>query len=275
MARRVRPAVLAPLLTPRMHIRSQDNDVKTAVLSVLNEAADFMPYLNYLITRRPTYINHPTAEVLFAKFALLESGIQFLKESQWFERNVGLWREQKMMDYVVGVENALASTLGGGDGSRGGGGSMRIPLHAKEAIMMQAQQDKLAGKELDLESLLRIPWTIDMLINQSRSPSAQGEEVVLDTRIDVFYCDSDFAKLDGGLDKNCVVITGTYVKPDGKQSLYKCSLQDVIHTSLSIGACPVKKTGQVGKPLKKWMLHGEGGGGDIRSSMGSPLSSPR
>jgi hypothetical protein len=109
-----------------------------------------------------------------------------------------------------------------------------------------------------------------MLINQSRSPSAQGEEVVLDTRIDVSYSDTAIGKLNGGLDPNCVVITGSYVKQDGRSSLYKCSLQDIIHVSLSIGACPVKKTGQVGKPLKKWMHVAETD--DIRSSMGSPLS---
>jgi hypothetical protein len=254
------------ILVTRLHHREEDIEVITAVLSVLNEAADYLPYLTVLITKFPhQFIEHPTAEVLFAKFASLESGIEFLKTSEWFAKNVKLWQTTKAVGYVNGIETALADTLA--EASSYGGSSVRIPLKAKEAIALQAQQGKLAGKELDLESLLRIPWTIDLLINQSRSPAAQGETVVLDTRIDVFYSDSEFSKLNGGLDNNCIVVTGQYVKPSGRKSYYKCSLQDVIHTSLSVGACPVKKNGVVGKPLRKWMR-----GGEERNSIGSPMS---
>ena len=73
---------------------------------------------------------------------------------------------------------------------------LKIPLNAKQSIALEAHQERLAGKEMDLESLLRIPWTIDLVINQSkRSAAAQGSTVTLDTTLSV-------------KDVNCVVISG-------------------------------------------------------------------
>ncbi|GMH93873.1 hypothetical protein TL16_g12745 [Triparma laevis f. inornata] len=228
------------ILVTRLH--QPDAVVNEVVLSVLNEAAGYPPYLNIIIEKRPPFIQHPLADALFEKFASVPAGIEFLttQNKKWFERSIVNWKNERSLQYVISVEDAMANSLTSVGKSENGMPPLKIPLNAKQAIALEAHQERLAGKEMDLESLLRIPWTIDLVINQSkRSAAAQGKTVTLDTTLSV-------------KDVNCVIISGRFVDVNGREDFLKCSLQDCIHSSLFMGSCPVKKDGSIGKPLQMW-----------------------
>ena len=74
------------ILVTRLH--QPDAVVNEVVLSVLNEAAGYPPYLNIIIEKRPPFIQHPLADALFEKFASVPAGIEFLttQNKKWFER---------------------------------------------------------------------------------------------------------------------------------------------------------------------------------------------
>ena len=69
-------------------LQFQDAEVNEVVLSVLNEAAAYKPYLKEIIKKRPPFIPHPLADSLFEKFASVNEGIEFLttQNKKWFEK---------------------------------------------------------------------------------------------------------------------------------------------------------------------------------------------
>ncbi|GMI10640.1 hypothetical protein TrRE_jg10745 [Triparma retinervis] len=249
------------ILTTRLQC-GHCNEVNTAVLSVLCEAAAYPPYLDIIIQKNPHMIDHHLADSLFLKFASMSKGLDLLKSqhNSWFADAITRWKGNDSVDYVRKLEDSMARTLMSRGKLNGGTHPTKIPLDAAQTLSLQAHQDKFAGKELDLESLLRMPWVIDVVINQSqRSQFGSGHCQSLDTRLDV--------------EEGNVVITGTYIDENGTETCLPCSRADCVHSSLFLGACPVKKDGSIGEPFKRWQSGGASGGAGMAAAFGVDRSS--
>ena len=230
----------------------------TAALSVLNEAAEHAPYLLKIISRNPPFIrNHSASDYLFTKFASHPVGIEFLTKILWIDETIQPWKNERSITHVLNVEATFATTLTAPKADETL--PIKIPLNARQAIALQTHPDLFAGKELDLESILRIPWIIECVVNQSKQVTANGKNIVLDTTVDV-ECRQEVMYM---ANSNCVVVRGTFVDSTGQPEVLKCSSADILHASLFIGACPVRKNGKVDPPLPELIKQGGGWSGTL------------
>ena len=241
------------ILTAQLH--SKNEEVSASALSVLHEASQHSKYLAAIIQTQAkgqlkiTAIDRPLADSLLVKFASTAEGLAFLEKhrKEWFEESIMKWKSKKNSEYIRKVEAELTDALNRSRGKPNvGQPPTAVPLNIAQAAAFRVREDKLLGEGLNLESLLRMPWVVDIVINKNqRSVGRQGKRISLDTRLDVDRGES-------ASDKGCFVVTGNCVDREGREDALPCSLQDCVHSSLFIGACPVMKDGSIGRPLLKW-----------------------
>ena len=234
-----------------------DEEVRLSALSVLHEAANYPPYLDVIVRLAQD------CETLFPKFAChCDVGLKFLSSIEWMDSAIVEWRQEGMVRYVRTVEDKLAREF-----HRQLEKPTFIPLDCKFL-------GGGGGSKLDLESLLRLPWNIDVVSNEdTKAGEGNGDELTLDTFVDCVYAERVGEEEGLVRDENKVVIRGIYVNEVGLPSGYPCDHKNFFHSTLLLGACPVRKNGFISSPLSKWNQD-QSSEWDISDERGSLVISP-
>jgi hypothetical protein len=142
------------------------------------------------------------------------------------------------IEYVQRVETDLAGLLcEEGDLRENYVCPTKIPLRCGKTGLETGR-----AAQLDLEAILRMPFSCDLLVDDGYEQS----ELNISTEVDVAYDEHGFAS------KTKVVVRGMIVGPNGLPTGFELEKLDDLYVNLSIGACPVNRDGELMEKLPKW-----------------------
>ena len=230
-------------------------DYNTMVLSLLEEAFKSRLLVASLFRRRSDSaaivrcilaMNIPSSESLLLRCLSVAEGVDAIRHFGWMDRTLTEWMNRKCSDYVYTIDSSLSRALNRNFEKHSYQLTcIPVPVSIFESVASSEQPD--TEQSVDIEGLLRCPWNMEIKLT-----STMGISTTDYAKVDCYLDTSDLIspyKNDVLSDGARVVkVRGLILDAKGVASGIAIDAEKVIiHSSLLLGVCPVRKDGTVVK----------------------------
>jgi len=234
------------------------------IIAILEEASEQRLFLLPMLEKLPLLITVRGIDRLLTRLLVLPEGVRALASNGWLDKKLEEYSNPNGNSYTLGIELALTRVLNKNYNQKKDGSlASPISINLQNAYKtLFADDNEGSGVDsssdgMSLESLLRIPWNIEVKLT-TQATYSQANHQLTNTeyiKIDTFLDLSNLQRVDDiNYSSEIVKIRGIIIDAKGIPSAQPIATNRIISNCLMAGISPIHREGTVTNlsELKAW-----------------------